>query len=333
MSPNKTPSRKMSSRKRLRKVATPSSSASGSSSRSTTPPVPNTTPVPSRTPVTRAHAESSEQRDVSCRRVIQFTPPPFDDKALPRFTAGADQHFDDVVDLSALPADLQARITVRAPFVQGLKVAVYDKEFYHQVAGLCAKGPHPHEVTEKMMPRAKWALKWGADVSGDTAPRISLKDADTESTREQYESLYCRVYGNKPDNGVLANFFLRAATYYFDEGKVVDWAALALEVHKKRFENRLLNPMKLMPPCLTKQVQGMVDEFVLTLSGFPKIKNLDASYLDAFKLQVQHAEEDESACVDQVCVSHFKLNWQHVQILFGSHFHSFIHNHCIHMVN
>lgn len=107
-----------------------------------------------------------------------------------------------------MPPDLQCRITPRAPFVMVLKDARYDKQFYHEVAGLCALGLHPHEVIEEMMPRSKWALKWGeADhASNDPLAKIWVKDVDTNITQEQYELLYTKVYGNKPDNGSLTNF-------------------------------------------------------------------------------------------------------------------------------
>lgn len=117
------------------------------------------------------------------------------------------------------------------------------------------------------MPRLKWAENWGgSDSTSESCSRIWLKDVENDTISEKYEPLYTRVYGNKSDNGSLANFFLRAATYYFEENKLVDWAAQAMEINKKRFSNPNLNPQKLMPPCLTKQVQGLVDEFASVLA-------------------------------------------------------------------
>ena len=81
---------------------------------------------------------------------------------------------------------------------------------------------------------------------------------------------------------------------------------------KSEFSNPLLNPQKLMPPCLTKQVQGMVDEFALTLGNLhvhaqPQMKNLGPSYLDEFKLKLQREEDNEVACISQVLNHHWLL--------------------------
>jgi hypothetical protein len=47
----------------------------------------------------------------------------------------------DVINLTGLCDDeLVARIIKRAPLVLGLNKAVYDKEFFHNVSGLCGKG-------------------------------------------------------------------------------------------------------------------------------------------------------------------------------------------------
>ena len=67
-----------------------------------------------------AQDESSKEknREASSRLgVTEFKAPPVDEIVLPRFLAGANQHFDDVVDLYALPPNLQRRVTNKAPFV------------------------------------------------------------------------------------------------------------------------------------------------------------------------------------------------------------------------
>jgi hypothetical protein len=38
------------------------------------------------------------------------------------------------------------------------------------------------------------------------------------------------VYGRKLDNGSIAHFFVKVATYYFDKNKPVNWAELAREI-------------------------------------------------------------------------------------------------------
>lgn len=182
--------------------------------------------------------ESSEQHESDHAETSKSDtpPPPVHETALPRFTAGANQHFEDVVDLSGLPNDLRSRMVSRAPFLLGCKdTTLYNKDFFNQVAGLCATRPHPNDVTENMMPRSKWGRNWG-DAANDPSARIWLRDAKND-IREKYESLYASVYGNKPDNGGLANFFIRAATYYLEENEAVDWAAQASEIYQKRTSN------------------------------------------------------------------------------------------------
>jgi len=72
---------------------------------------------------------------------------------------GENQDFNKVVDLSALPSNLQHQIIARAPFVTRLKDALYDKHFYNKTVGLWASKTHLNEVTKEMMPRSKWTLK------------------------------------------------------------------------------------------------------------------------------------------------------------------------------
>jgi hypothetical protein len=126
------------------------------------------------------------------------------------------------------------------------------------VAGLCSSGPHPRlGVSDQMMPLKEMQPDW---KPARYESRITLGQVDNEELKEKYEGLYCRVYGGKPDNGSIAHFFVRAATYYFDKNMPVNWAQLAMEIWAGRYKDPLNNLCNLVPPCLTKQMQGFVDE-------------------------------------------------------------------------
>jgi hypothetical protein len=54
---------------------------------------------------------------------VSLTLSPVNVNALPQFTARADQRFEDVVDLHALPINLQPIVLKKAPFLRGFQNA------------------------------------------------------------------------------------------------------------------------------------------------------------------------------------------------------------------
>ena len=71
--------------------------------------------------------------------------------------------------------------------------------------------------------------------------------------------LWTAVYGQKPDNGSISHEFYRAAMYS-KGGNPTKWTKHAATVYRRRISNAARNPWKLQPPCLSKKLQGLVDE-------------------------------------------------------------------------
>jgi hypothetical protein len=65
----------------------------------------------------------SEGAGESSRDIVSLTLSPVNVNALPQFTARADQRFEDVVDLHALPINLQPIVLKKAPFLRGFQNA------------------------------------------------------------------------------------------------------------------------------------------------------------------------------------------------------------------
>jgi hypothetical protein len=110
---------------------------------------------------------------------------------------------------------------------------------------------------------------------------------ENQELRKRYEALYYRVYGGKPNNGLIAYFFVSVASYYFDKNKLVNWVELAREIWAARYKAPNQNPCKhkLELPCLTKQVQGMVDEVAFFINSNPSVQS-EASSSTSPKVQV-----------------------------------------------
>jgi hypothetical protein len=160
----------------------------------------------------------SEGAGESSRDIVPLTPSLVNVNALPRFFAGADQRFEDVVDLHALPIDLQPIVLKKAPFLRGFRNAQYDLQLFSEVAGLCSSGPHPClGVSNKMMPLKEMHPDW---KPARYESRITLAQVDNEELKAKYEGLYCRVYGGKPDKNMPVN-----------------WAQLAMEIWAGRYKD------------------------------------------------------------------------------------------------
>jgi hypothetical protein len=85
----------------------------------------------------------SEGAGESSRDIVLLTLSLVNMNVLPRFSAGADQQFKDVVDLPALPIDLQPIILKKVPFFCGFQNVQYDLYIFSEVVGLYSSRENP----------------------------------------------------------------------------------------------------------------------------------------------------------------------------------------------
>jgi hypothetical protein len=95
---------------------------------------------------------------------------------------------------------------------------------------------------------------------------------------EYMQTLYQDVYGMQPDNGTVSHEFFKAAMYS-KRGKDTNWAKHATAVYTKMIANAAKKTWKLQPPCLPKQLRGLVDEVAAALQALreSKCSNLSAA--------------------------------------------------------
>jgi hypothetical protein len=97
---------------------------------------------------------SSNPEGTPSQDLVPMQSSPMNVEAIPRFTAGANQRYEDVINLKAFLPTLQVKVVERAPFLLGYQDAEYDLEFFSRVAGLCSTGPHLRiGITKEMMPK------------------------------------------------------------------------------------------------------------------------------------------------------------------------------------
>jgi hypothetical protein len=99
---------------------------------------------------------SSDSKGAPSQDLVPLQGFPVNIKAIPQFTAGANQRYADVINLMALPSALVVRVVEKAPFLLGYQDAEYGIKFFSRVAGLCSSGPHPRTgITKEMMPKSE----------------------------------------------------------------------------------------------------------------------------------------------------------------------------------
>jgi hypothetical protein len=166
----------------------------------------------------------------------------------------------DVVNLSGLHDEaLVARILKKAPALLGFNAAGYDTKFFEDVVGLCGISPNVSDVPASDDKKLAWKSFFPPKVGDSQVSRVWLRnDVDSEII-EYLSTLWTAVYGQKPDNGSISYEFYRAAMYS-KGGNPTKWAKHAAAVYRRRISNAARNSWKLQPPCLLKQLQGLVDE-------------------------------------------------------------------------
>lgn len=166
----------------------------------------------------------------------------------------------DVVNLSSLRDEaLVARILKKAPALLGFNAAHYDPKFFEDVVGLCGSGPDVADVPPIVDKKCDWKILFPPKAGDSQVSRIWLRNGVDDEITEFLSTLWTAVYGQKPDNGSISHEFYRAAMYS-KGGNPTKWAKHAAAIYRRRIANAARNPWKLQPPCLSKQLQGLVDE-------------------------------------------------------------------------
>ena len=130
--------------------------------------------------------------------------------------------------------------------------------------------------------------------------RITLAQVDNEELKVKYEGLYCQVYKRKLDNRSIAHFFVKATTNYFDKDMPVNWAQLVMEIWAGQYEDPQNNSCKLAPLCLTKQVQGFVNEVGIYIQKMYELTK-NSSHATAIEQSNMTAQKEVALELDIAC--------------------------------
>jgi hypothetical protein len=189
-----------------------------------------------------------------------------------RATKGGEKNYawEDAFDLREFPLALKEVLLAVAPCLWGRANAIYDGNWFGRALGLCSKGKLPKEIADADVPLDTYEGVWpcGEDPN---CRRYSLETCEDDQVRDLYLSFYRRVYGvDYPNNKCFSQQFLRACIYYFTGGGLdqkVNWAAAAALLQESCHIRHGNNPLKLTPPALRQQLQGILNVFSNYLKG------------------------------------------------------------------
>ena len=88
-----------------------------------------------------------------------------------------------------------------------------------------------------------------------------LKNGVDAEIVQYMSTLFAAAHAQKSNNGSILHELFRA-TMYSKGGNPTKWAKHVAGVYSKKVTNATKNPWKLQPPCLSKQLQGLVDKVV-----------------------------------------------------------------------
>lgn len=182
-------------------------------------------------------------------------------KALDEVHSNSLTIWQEAFNLERLPQSISVELIKRAPFLLGAEKAIYTKQFFKTIGGLCAAGI-PFESLmkdERGVPLEDLVATYPLNKNGN---RHSLRLMTDRDAARNALHMHQRVYGGThPDNGEVGTNFIRGLVLQYQHETQVNWADFAADLAKKRMDNPLVIPHKLTPPCLREQIQAMINLF------------------------------------------------------------------------
>ena len=162
----------------------------------------------------------------------------------------------DPFHLGRLGPNIRSELTRCAPFLLGSDRAHYEVLFFKEVGGLCDEGIAFKKLKDDQgVPLEDLLPTYPVNRAENRHPIKIMGDAEAAHALRMYQCVYG---GNQPDNGEFGTAFICGLRLEAKKKKV-NWVEGAADLAKTRGKNHVCNSRKLTPPCVRKQIQGMLD--------------------------------------------------------------------------